>query len=231
MRRQATATKKATSFALAAALALAGCTANDLAGTAAAPGPQGNDSTASIQAHPTPGGVVRRGDSFATMADQYTPGAGSVVATGASAWVEPAPPPAFVAAGVPPRAAPPAPTPAAVANREPSSPAPAAPAVPISDIARPEAPAPDAPAASPDPALREAGLALFNNYSCGACHVLADAGAGGSIGPSLDRNPRLTRDLAVDVIANGRGAMPSFAGQMTDEEINALADYIVQFAR
>src|SRR5690606_29825557 len=130
---------------------------------------------------------------------------GPVVATGASAWVKPAPAPAFVATGAPPPADPPAPPPAAVANRQPASPAPARPPAPASAIARPEA---AAPAASPDPGVREAGLALFNNYSCGACHALADANAGGSIGPSLDRNPRLTRAFAIDVITNGRGAMP-----------------------
>ena len=100
----------------------------------------------------------------------------------------------------------------------------------VTDIARPEAAAPGAQSASRDLAVRDAGLELFNTYSCGACHALADAGAGGSIGPSLDRNPRLARAFAIDVITNGRGAMPSFAGQMTDDEIAILADYIVQFS-
>ena len=65
----------------------------------------------------------------------------------------------------------------------------------------------------------------------GACHALADANASGSIGPSFDRNPRLTKAYAVDVISNGRGAMPSFAGQMSPEQIDQIAEYIVQFSR
>jgi mono/diheme cytochrome c family protein len=74
---------------------------------------------------------------------------------------------------------------------------------------------------------REAARELFHAYSCSACHALADAGAGGSIGPSLD-NPSLTRDFVIDRIANGQGAMPSFSGQLSDEEIALLADYIVE---
>jgi len=72
----------------------------------------------------------------------------------------------------------------------------------------------------------EAGRELFNNWSCSACHTLADAGSAGVVGPSLD-NPDLTRDVIVSRITNGQGAMPSFGGQITDEEIATLADYIV----
>jgi mono/diheme cytochrome c family protein len=74
---------------------------------------------------------------------------------------------------------------------------------------------------------REAARELFHTYSCSACHALADAGAGGSIGPTLD-NPSMSRDFVIDRIANGQGAMPSFSGQLSDEEIALLADYIVE---
>ena len=74
---------------------------------------------------------------------------------------------------------------------------------------------------------REAARELFHAYSCSACHALADAGAGGSIGPTLD-NPTLTRDFVIGRIANGQGAMPSFKGQLADEDIALLADYIVE---
>jgi cytochrome c6 len=169
-----------------------------------------------------PGGVVRLGDSFASMSEQYAPRAGPVAATGASAWVPPAPAPAFVASGPLPPADPPAPDPIAALSQ--------APALPAADVTRPEAAAPEARSA-PDPALRTAGLALFNSASCGACHAFADAGAAGAIGPSLDRNPRLDKAFAVDVISHGRGAMPSFAGQLSDAEIARLADYLVAFSR
>jgi mono/diheme cytochrome c family protein len=179
---------------------------------------------ASSEPAPTaqPGGVVRLGDSFASMSEQYSPRAGPFAATGASAWVRPAPAPAFLASGPPPPPDAPAPDPIAALSQ--------APAPPAADIARAEAAAPEVPSA-PNPALRAAGLALFNSASCSACHAFADAGAGGAIGPSLDRNPRLDKAFAIDVISHGRGAMPSFAGQLSDAEIATLADYLVAFSR
>lgn len=232
------------------ALSLAACSTQDVqssAPLATAPAPQRPHVGA------VPGGIVREGGTIASMADQYSrPRAGPVSAAGASAWVPPAPAPAYVATRPMPAADAPAPPLAAVANRQPStpSPAPAAapagvssrPSAPVSapvsaanaaDLVRPEAAAPDAPAAAAaqDPTIRTAGLKLFNDYTCGACHSLVDAKAAGSIGPSLDRNPRMTKDYVVDILTNGRGAMPAFAGQMTEAEIGTLADYIVQFAR
>lgn len=190
-------------------LALAACATEESGGGSVA-------AAASERPEPAPGGVMRRGDSFAIMSEQYAPRPGPYTATGASAWVRPAPAPAFVASGPALAADPPAPDPieAAISRA----------ATPASEVARPEA-------AAPEPAARAAGLALFNTYSCGTCHAFADAGATGSIGPSLDRNPALTKAFAVDVITTGRGAMPSFAGQMTDAEIATLADYLVAYAR
>ena len=170
--------------------------------------------------------IAPAGNSFASPSQQYIPRAGPYSATGASAWVPSAPPPAFVASGPPPPADPPAPDPIAAAVSRPPAPS-------ASEVVRPEAAAPDAPdaPAAPDPALRTAGLALFNNSSCGTCHAFADAGAAGAIGPSLDRNPRLSKAHAIDVISHGQGAMPSFAGQLSEAEIAALADYLAAFSR
>lgn len=86
------------------------------------------------------------------------------------------------------------------------------------------APAPVATTAAVDTAK---GKSLFNDWSCGACHTLADAGASGSIGPSFDGNTRVTREFAIATITNGQGAMPAFGGQMTDAEIAVVTDYIV----
>lgn len=74
----------------------------------------------------------------------------------------------------------------------------------------------------------EQGRQIFNDWSCSTCHALSDAGASGSIGPSLDGNGRLDHDFAVRLITNGQGAMPGFGGQLTDEEIDLLSTYIVQ---
>lgn len=84
-------------------------------------------------------------------------------------------------------------------------------------------------ASAQDPAGvdREAARELFHGYSCSACHALADAGAGGSIGPALE-NPSLTREYLIDRISNGQGAMPAFGGQLSEEEVALLADYIVE---
>lgn len=222
-------------FLLAAlpALTLAACTANEqIASSRASAAPV-------TSAQPLPAGGARWGNSVAAMADQYNRPHPGPVAAGASAWVAPAPPPAMVVASLPP-ATPPAPPPAAVANRQPApaaAPAAARPAVDAANMVRPEAAAADTPASAPAPAAtlsaatREAGRKLFNDYSCGSCHGLADAGAGGSIGPGLDRNPRLTKDYVVDIVKTGRGAMPSFAGQMSDTEIATLAEYIVGVSR
>jgi len=184
-------------------------------------------STVSASTMPPAGAAMRRGDSFAMMAAQYAPHSGPYAATGASAWVAPSPAPAFVINTPLPPAAPAAPPPAAVANRQPATPAPAAPA---SELARPEAAAPT-PAAAPtrDPAVRTAGLALFNANGCGNCHQFSDANAFGEVGPSLDGG--LAVRTIVNTVSDGRGAMPSFKGALTDAEILALANYISQYGR
>jgi mono/diheme cytochrome c family protein len=197
------------------ALAVAGCTPQtELAGADARAGHQ------SANVRPPAGALLPTGASIAAMSDQYAqPRRGPTAAAGASSWVAPAPPPAYVVSTPLPPGDPPAPPPAAVANRQPDPPA--APA-------RPGAAARAAPAASVDLAQ---GRQLFANYSCSGCHILADGGGSGAIGPSLDNNPRLTHDFVAGAISEGRGAMPAFRDQMTADEIATLAAYIVQVAR
>lgn len=74
----------------------------------------------------------------------------------------------------------------------------------------------------------ESSRALFNQYSCGACHVLADAGGNGHIGPALDGNAALSTDYVKQILNNGQGAMPSFGGMMDAEQLDTLSAYIVQ---
>lgn len=73
----------------------------------------------------------------------------------------------------------------------------------------------------------EQGRTLFNDWSCSACHTLADAGATGQIGPAFDGNANLDYNYTMDRITNGQGAMPSFGGQISDEEIDVLTKYII----
>ena len=213
--------------AVAFAVVLSACTPQENVASTNAPDGRAGSHPATA---PLPAGAPRpTGASIAAMSDQYArPRLGSVPAAGASAWVAPPPPPAFVISTPLPPADPPAPPPAAVANRQPaqrSAPAPLAPAPGRPAVG---APAPAAPAVSVDLAK---GRQLFAQYGCGGCHVLADGGGSGGIGPSLDNNPRLTRDYVIGAVSEGRGAMPAFRDQMTAEEIATLAAYVVQAAR
>ena len=72
-----------------------------------------------------------------------------------------------------------------------------------------------------------ASRALFNQYSCGACHVLGAAGGSGHIGPELDGNANLDHDYIVSRVANGQGAMPGFGGMIAADQIDQLAAYIM----
>jgi mono/diheme cytochrome c family protein len=74
-----------------------------------------------------------------------------------------------------------------------------------------------------DPA---AGEAVFASAGCGGCHTLEAAGSSGNVGPNLDE-AKPSHDLVVDRVTNGRGAMPSFKGQLEDEQIQDVAAYVV----
>jgi mono/diheme cytochrome c family protein len=83
---------------------------------------------------------------------------------------------------------------------------------------------PTTPEAKGDPA---AGKQVFDSAGCKSCHTLQDAGATGTIGPNLDQaKPPL--DLVVDRVTNGAGAMPSFSGQLSEQQIADVAAYVVR---
>lgn len=75
------------------------------------------------------------------------------------------------------------------------------------------------------PAAASPGRKLFQDWSCGSCHELKDAGGSGHVGPQLD-GAKLTKAFVTGRITNGQGAMPSFGGQLTAKEIDTLAAYI-----
>jgi mono/diheme cytochrome c family protein len=63
--------------------------------------------------------------------------------------------------------------------------------------------------------------------NCGSCHVLGAAGTSGQVGPNLDQiSPPLAR--IVEQIHKGGGGMPAFEGQLTDEQIDAIAKYVFE---
>lgn len=70
------------------------------------------------------------------------------------------------------------------------------------------------------------GETIFNQ-SCASCHALEAAGSTGTIGPNLDDSD-IALEAAIEQIRNGGGAMPAFEGQLTDEQIDAVAQYVVE---
>jgi mono/diheme cytochrome c family protein len=78
-------------------------------------------------------------------------------------------------------------------------------------------------------AAKSSGETVFASAGCGGCHTLAAAGATGSIGPNLDD---LKPDAATvaTVVTDGQGGMPAFGGDLSEAEIQAVADYVAASA-
>jgi mono/diheme cytochrome c family protein len=74
-----------------------------------------------------------------------------------------------------------------------------------------------------DPA---AGTKIFLSAGCKSCHTLKDAGATGTVGPDLD-SVKPTYRIATARVTLGKGVMPSFKGQLTDQQIADVASYVV----
>ena len=62
--------------------------------------------------------------------------------------------------------------------------------------------------------------------NCGACHTLEKAGTSGEVGPSLNDLSLEAADVE-EQIRRGGGAMPPFEDQLSDEQIDALVQYLV----
>ena len=102
-------------------------------------------------------------------------------------------------------------------------------------------------------ALAEAGLGdaktgeqIFTAAGCGSCHTFAPAGSNANIGPSLDelagaagdREPgKSAEDYVGEAILNpdaftvegfNQGVMPSYEGRLTDAQVKALTEYLLQ---
>ncbi len=91
------------------------------------------------------------------------------------------------------------------------------------------------PKAAPEPATPAfklkgdptAGAKIFQSAGCVGCHTLAAAHATGTVGPNLDQAKPDYR-LATARVTLGKGAMPSFKGQLTDQQIADVASYVVK---
>lgn len=73
-------------------------------------------------------------------------------------------------------------------------------------------------------AAADDGKEIFTT-NCAGCHTLAAADASGAVGPNLDQLKPSDTQVETKVKAGG-GAMPSFDGQLSPEEIKAVAAYV-----
>ena len=74
-----------------------------------------------------------------------------------------------------------------------------------------------------------AGAQVFATAGCTGCHTLAAAGSNGNVGPNLDE---VKPDYAtvMQFVTNGKGAMPAFSGQLSEDDIKNVAAYVSQNA-
>ncbi|MGH3041883.1 MAG: c-type cytochrome [Gaiellaceae bacterium] len=70
-----------------------------------------------------------------------------------------------------------------------------------------------------------AGEAIFT-ANCGSCHTLEEAGTSGTVGPNLDEST-LDLDAVVQQVTDGGGEMPPFGGQLSEQEIQDVAAFVV----
>jgi mono/diheme cytochrome c family protein len=111
----------------------------------------------------------------------------------------------------------------------------------VAGVGEPSASGGGAPATTPAPSPPEQGgnggegaapaegKDVFASAGCGSCHTLADAGSSGTVGPNLD-DAKPDDALVTDRVTNGQGAMPSFKGQLSEDEIVAVAAYVSSVA-
>ena len=76
--------------------------------------------------------------------------------------------------------------------------------------------------------LFDQGKKIFlGDSNCATCHTLQDANSNGNIGPNLNEiRPGIARVLSA--VTNGIGVMPAYEGQLSTEEIKAVANYVAK---
>ena len=82
--------------------------------------------------------------------------------------------------------------------------------------------------ADDDAAMMALGKTLFTVGAvppCALCHTLKDAGATGAIGPAFD-DLQPGPDQVIAALRSGIGAMPSYRGSLSDDQMRALARYV-----
>ncbi|MDB4226942.1 cytochrome c, partial [Candidatus Pelagibacter sp.] len=68
---------------------------------------------------------------------------------------------------------------------------------------------------------------FMGDGNCATCHSLDDANSNGKVGPNLNEiKPDISRVLMA--VTNGIGVMPAYQWQLSEEEIEAVATYVVE---
>ena len=75
-----------------------------------------------------------------------------------------------------------------------------------------------------------AGKAVFASAGCTGCHTLAAAGSSGDVGPNLDA-AKPSFDKVVERVTNGKGVMPPFKGQLSEQQILDVAAFVSESTR
>ena len=89
-----------------------------------------------------------------------------------------------------------------------------------------EGPAPTQPAPEEPQGDAAAGEQVFASAGCGGCHTLEAAGSSGNVGPNLD-DAKPDAALVVERVTKGKPPMPSFAGQLDEQQIEDVAAFVV----
>ncbi|MEC0267564.1 cytochrome c [Paenibacillus anseongense] len=79
------------------------------------------------------------------------------------------------------------------------------------------------PSASTGTTTKVEASAVFK-ANCVSCHGVNLEGA---VGPNLQKvGSKLSKDQVASTVTNGKGAMPSFKGKLSDDEISSLATWL-----
>lgn len=72
---------------------------------------------------------------------------------------------------------------------------------------------------------QKTGATIFADSGCGTCHTLAASGSTGTVGPNLDQ-VKPSKAIVAAQVKSGGGGMPSFAGKLSNQQIDELAAYV-----
>ena len=88
---------------------------------------------------------------------------------------------------------------------------------------------PKTSSAVPANADAAAGEKVFGAAGCGSCHTLAAAKSSGQVGPNLD-DAQPGYETVLTKVTSGGGGMPSFDGQLTEQQIRDVAAFVATSA-